>query len=94
MTIASVSNINSFFGGEFELFRFQGFTVSLVLRCSVLQLPTKNANSISSKLDWGYVTEPQKHACGGNKDSWPRAKVLGMRCSLVLFRRNMFFDYR
>ncbi|KAK3098155.1 hypothetical protein FSP39_016702 [Pinctada imbricata] len=33
-----------------------------------------------SNVDWGFVTEPQKHACKGykeNKSFWPRGRVLG-----------------
>ncbi len=47
-----------------------------------------------SEFDWGYVTEPQKHA-NGNQVYWPRGKTLGGSSSLngMIYVRGHASDY-
>ncbi|XP_060071667.1 glucose dehydrogenase [FAD, quinone]-like [Ylistrum balloti] len=53
---------------------------------------------LESEQDWGYRTEPQKHACFAQKQQksyWPRGKVLGGSSSLnwLSFVRGNPHDY-
>ena len=63
-------------------------------RVDEITIPAAFAKQFRTKLDWGYATDPQKHA-QGRKLYWPRGKALGGSSSMnaMIYIRGSRVDY-